>query len=147
MKLFGITLALASAQGLGNETEEARSPYWPNPPEPTYHPRYTLPPPKTCWKCEAKNYDLCLQQHFIQYGYNALTCPYGKVCSMVERRRGGEVEWVQVGCKDEDVCKEEQRHNLRPCPQMPTATECHQMRFGRKYNRPLFIRIYDFTFY
>ncbi|CAG5091125.1 Oidioi.mRNA.OKI2018_I69.PAR.g12867.t1.cds [Oikopleura dioica] len=133
MKLFGITLALASAQGLGNETEDARH-YFPEP-HTTFYPRVTLPPPKSCWKCEGENYGLCMQQHNINYGFMGLTCPYGKVCSIVERRRGGKIEWVSMGCKDEDVCKEEQQHNIRPCPQMPTATECHQMIYGHSYEK------------
>ena len=151
MKLFGITLALASAQGLGNDTEEGRwfvepiptegskpptkTPYKPVTPTGTpYWPVRTPPPMDHCWKCEAKNFALCFLQHYKRYlTHQPLMCPMGKVCSMTERRRGGKVEWVSMQCKDLNVCQEEQYHNIRPCPQMPSATECNQMEYGRTY--------------
>ena len=133
MKLFGVTiLALASAQEINNDnSEDSARQYNPDTTEATLFPRRTLPPPATCWKCDGKNFGLCLQQHYIRYGYNALTCPLGQICSMVERRREGKIEWVSMQCKDEDVCKHEQEANLRPWAQLPTATNCHQMKVGR----------------
>ena len=137
MKLFGITLALASAQG----TEEGRH-YFPEP-IPTddynatktpYWPTRAPPPMDHCFKCEAKNFALCFLQHYQRYlTHKPLMCPMGKVCSMTERRRGGKVEWVSMQCKDYEVCEEEKIHNIRPCPQMPSATECNQMQYGRTF--------------
>ncbi|CAG5091129.1 Oidioi.mRNA.OKI2018_I69.PAR.g12869.t1.cds [Oikopleura dioica] len=144
MKLFGITLALASAQGVNNETDEQGRSYFPEPiPTDDYKPVTktpfwpvrTLPPMDHCWKCEGENFGLCFMQHYKRYGYQPLMCPMGKVCSMTERRRGGKVEWVSMQCKDLEVCEEEQYHNVRPCPQMPSATECNQMKYGHSYEK------------
>ena len=120
MKLFGFTLATvavaqynntfvpaaaAAARSYGVELEAAAA---------------------TCYKCEGNDYVDCIRQANLREG-GAISCPADKICSITERRRGGELERVEMRCKNEDVCKMELEHNLRPCPQMTWVTECHQM--------------------
>merc|ERR1712210_27353 len=104
MKLFGFTLAAAAAaRSYGVELDGA-----------------------TCYKCEGDSYEKCIEQANEREG-GAVTCRSDKMCSIVERRRGGEIERVEMRCKQDDVCRKEVQYNLRVCPQMTTVTECHQM--------------------
>ncbi|CBY38089.1 unnamed protein product [Oikopleura dioica] len=118
MKLFGFTLAaVALAQ---NDTfvpaaaaEAARS----------FGVELTG---STCFKCEGNSYQECMDQADEREG-GPVSCRSDKMCSITERRRGGEIERVEMRCKQNDVCRMEVQHNLRPCPQMTWVTECHQM--------------------
>merc|ERR1712010_293432 len=80
----------------------------------------------TCYKCEGDSYEKCIGQANEREG-GAVTCRSDKMCSIVERRRGGELERVEMRCKQDDVCRMEVQYNKRVCPQMTTVTECHQM--------------------
>merc|ERR1712127_327822 len=119
MKLFGFTLA-AVALAQSNDTfvpvaaaAAARS----------YGVELTG---ATCYKCEGDSYEACIRQANEREG-GAVSCRSDKMCSITERRRGGKVERVEMRCKQDDVCRMEVQHNLRPCPQMTWVTECHQM--------------------
>ena len=86
----------------------------------------------TCYKCEGDSYEKCIEQANEREG-GAVTCRSDKMCSIVERRRGGEIERVEMLCKQDDVCRKEVQYNLRVCPQMTTVTECHQMERDGKF--------------
>ena len=86
----------------------------------------------TCYKCEGNSYLDCIKQANQREG-GPISCRSDKLCSVTERRRGGKIERVEMRCKQEDVCKMELEHNLRPCPQMTWVTECHQMEKDGKF--------------
>ena len=117
MKLFGFTIAtIAQAQSINNYVPAADAAS-----------RYGVEiNAATCYKCEGNNYVDCIAQANLREG-GPISCPANKMCSITERRRGGEVERVEMRCKNEDVCLQEVQHNLRPCPQMTWVTECHTM--------------------
>ena len=122
MKLFGLTLATVAVAQYNNTfvpaaaADALRS----------YGVELEAATAATCYKCEGNSYVDCIRQANLREG-GAISCPKDKICSITERRRGGEIERVEMRCKNEDVCKMELEHNLRPCPQMTWVTECHQM--------------------
>ena len=92
----------------------------------------------TCYKCEGDSYEACIRQANDREG-GAVSCRSDKMCSITERRRGGEIERVEMRCKQDEVCRMEVQHNLRPCPQMTWVTECHQMEKDGKIISPFSI--------
>ena len=94
-----------------------------------------------CFKCEGNSWKECREQAWEREG-GPVSCREDKVCSMVERRRGGKIYRVESRCKQVDVCLMERWHNLRPCPQMPSATECNRMERDRLLT--LFLLIFIF---
>ena len=118
MKLFGLTFATAAfAQYGGNGTFVPAA-------EAAARLAYEQPS-ATCYKCEGSSYVDCIAQANAREG-GPISCRSDKMCSITERRRGGDVYRVEMRCKQDDVCRQEVQHNLRPCPQMSWVTECHQ---------------------
>ena len=137
MKLFGFTLATVAVAQYNNTFVPAAAAGAAR----SYgvEPEYAAA--ATCYKCEGNNYVDCIAQANLREG-GAISCPADKICSITERRRGGELERVEMRCKNEDVCKLELKHNLRPCPQMTWVTECHQMeRDGKLISHFLYCKI------
>merc|ERR1712127_790743 len=94
MKLFGFTLA-AVALAQSNDTfvpvaaaAAARS----------YGVELTG---ATCYKCEGDSYEACIAQANEREG-GAVSCRSDKMCSITERRRGGEIERVEMRCKKDE---------------------------------------------